>query len=97
MVIVVSNWSVKSLLLPLDDVLELGLLVPRSIGNESILVLENPNRLFENISSLESDVGKTIFWLDVAIGVKVGIDSGYSLLVGPIQFRDGIPDLFLNL
>ena len=96
MIVVVSHWTVKSLLLPFDNVFELRLLVPGSIGNKSILILESPNRLFENISSLETNIGELIFRFNKAISVKVRINSWNSLLIWSIQLGDGVPNFLLN-
>lgn len=45
-VVIVSDWPVQSFLLPLHDVLERSLLVPGSVSDKPILVLEGPLDFF---------------------------------------------------
>ena len=53
-VVVMSDRSVKSFLFPFDNMLELTLRVPGSIGDESILVLISPCGLIHDISARET-------------------------------------------
>jgi len=94
-VVVAGDWTVESLLLPLQDVLEGRLLVPDGVGHEAVLVGEGPHVLAVNIAAREAQVGQ--FLGGEAVGVEVGVDARDALLVGPVEFGDGVPDLSLHL
>lgn len=93
-VVVASDRPVQPLLLPLDDVLELLLDVPGSIGDESILVLECPGLFVHDISAREAEVGKLLFGGPVF--AEVGVDTRDSVLVGSVKLCDGCPYLSLH-
>lgn len=94
-VVVVGDWPVQSLLLPLHDVFELRLLVPRGIGDKPVLVLEGPLGFFGEISPWESKIGQ--FGRSWPVGVEIGVDAGNAALVGAVELGDGVPDLSLDL
>lgn len=94
-VVVVGDWPVQSLLLPLHDVFELRLLVPRGIGDKPVLVLEGPLSFFGQISPWESEVGQ--FGGSGSVGAEIGVDAGNAALVGAVELGDGVPDLSLDL
>ena len=94
-VVVMGDWSVQPLLLPLHDVFELRLLVPGSVGDKPVLVLEGPLGFFGQISPGESEVGQV--GSDWSVGTEVGVDAGNAALVGSVELGDGVPDLSLDL
>ena len=53
-IVVTGHWSVQSLVLPFQDVLEGSLLVPRSVCDESVLGLEGINCLVGIISPFKA-------------------------------------------
>lgn len=93
-VIVAGDGAVEPLPLPLDDVLELRPLVPGSVGDEAILVLEGPANLLGDLATGEAQVGEV--GSGGAVGVEVGIDAGNASLVGAVEIGDGVPDLPLD-
>lgn len=54
MVVISGDWSIQTLLLPLDDVFKRNRLIPDCVGHEAILVGEGPNVFVVNISSRET-------------------------------------------
>lgn len=94
-VVVVGDWPVQSLLLPLHDVFELRLLVPRGIGDKPVLVLEGPLDFLGEISPWESEIGQ--FGRNWPVGAEIGVDAGNAALVRAVEFGDGVPDLSLDL
>jgi hypothetical protein len=93
MVVVSGDWSVQTLLLPLDDVLEGNRFIPDGVGDKAILVGEGPNVFVVNISSRETQIWE--FLGNDAIWVKVRINSRNSFFVRPVKFSNGVPDLAL--
>ncbi len=81
-VIVASNGAVEALSLPLDDVFELGLLVPGGVGDEAVLVLEGPTHFLGDFATGESEIGQ--IRCDGTIGVDVGVDAGNAAFVGAV-------------
>ena len=89
-VVVMSDWSVESFLLPLDDVPEGRRSVPDSIGDEPVLVAESPDLLVVDVSS-----GETQVWEIVGSGsihTKVGVDAGDAPFVGSVESGDSVPN-----
>lgn len=94
-VVVVGDWPVQPLLLPLYDVFELRLLVPGGVGDKPVLVLEGPLGFFGQISPGESEVGQIgSGW---SVGAEVGVDARNSAFVGAVELGNGVPDLSLDL
>lgn len=90
---VFSNWSVKSLLFPLLDVLEVVFLMERCICNKSVFISKT-KFLIIDVLSLESKICK--FWFDWTIFINVGINASNSVFIRSIKIADGLPDLLLN-
>lgn len=93
-VIVAGHGAVESLSLPFDDVLELRPLVPGSVGDEAVLILEGPANLLGHLATGETQIGQ--IGSDGAIGVEVGIDARNALLVRAVEISDGVPNLSLD-
>ncbi len=55
-VVITSDWSIKSFLLPFKNMLEGNFDMPRSIRDKSVLVLESPNYLVLRLATRESEV-----------------------------------------
>jgi hypothetical protein len=93
-VVVPSDRSVESFLLPLNNVLELTLDVPWSVGDESILILEGPLSFVHDISAREAEVRELLF--GGPIFAEVGVDTRDSVFVGSIKLCYGCPYLSLH-
>ena len=78
---VLGNWSVQSLLLPLLNVLEVVLLVIRSVRYESVFVWEN-KLLIGHVLTLETQVLKLCFHWSILI--NVGINTANTVLIWPV-------------
>jgi hypothetical protein len=94
-VVVVGDRSMQSFLLPLDAVLEGDGSIPRSVSDEAVFVGKGENLLGVDVPPGEAQVRQ--IQRSRAAGVKIGVDSGNSSLVGPIEPSDGVPYLALHL
>ena len=94
-VVVAGDGSVESFFFPFDYVLEGDFLVPGGVGDEPVFVGEGPDLLFMNVPAGEAQIGEVL--RGGAVGVEVGIDAGGALLVGAVEFGEGVPDFSLNL
>lgn len=88
-----SNWSVKSLLLPLFNMLEVMLLMEGSICNKSVLIWKT-KLLTVDIISFKSEILK--FWFDWSIFINVCINASDSMFIWPVEITNGLPDFFLD-
>ena len=93
-VVVPSYGAMEALFLPFYDVLELWFLVPRSVGDKAVLVLEGPNHLPGHIAPRKAQILE--FRGNWPCGVEIGVDAGDSALVRTVQIGDSVPDLPLN-
>lgn len=88
-----SNWSVKSLLLPLFDMLEVMFLMEGSICYKSVLIWKT-KLLTVDIISFKSEILK--FWFNWSIFINVCINSSYSMFIWSVEITNGLPDFFLD-
>lgn len=93
-IVVSSDRPVESFFLPFDDMLELLLGVPGSVGDESILILEGPVSFVHDISARKTEIRELLFCGPVF--AEVGVDTWDSILVGSVKLCDGSPYLSLH-
>lgn len=86
------DWPVKSLLLPLFNVLEIVFFMERSIGDESVFVSKDELFII-NVDSLEAQILE--FWFYWTVLVKISINSSDSTFIWTIKITDGLPNLSL--
>lgn len=86
------DWPVKSLLLPLFNVLEIVFFMERSIGDESVFVSKDELFII-NVDSLEAQILE--FWFYWTVLVKISINSSDSTFIWAIKITDGLPNLSL--
>jgi len=93
-VIILSNWTIQSFILPFENMFELRFTHPWSISDKSVLVLECPNLLFVNVTTIKSNIRK--FLLYGTIWIEIGINSRNTFFVRTVQFVNGIPYFSLH-
>ena len=93
-VVVAGDGPMQAVSLPLLDVLEGHWLVPDRVPHEPVLVGEGPGVLIVNIPARESEIRQLL--RGDAVRIDVSVNTRDALLVGPVQFGDGVPNLPLK-
>jgi hypothetical protein len=94
-VVVAGDGTMESFLFPLENVLEGKMSLPGSICDEAVFVFEGPDYLVVDVPA-----GETQVWQVGHCGTvraEVGVDTGSSSFVGPVQSGDGVPYFSLYL